>query len=63
MPLLRAISDTLRQLNYPHRRAVLVLLFSLIQQRDMQPLVVGLRQLRGHKREGMSLLRHIVSYL
>jgi hypothetical protein len=53
---------TLCGLNYPHRRAMLALLFCKIPVRDMPPLVMGLRQLKGYRREGMSMLRHIASY-
>jgi hypothetical protein len=62
MPRL-TLCATLRELNYPPRRAMLVLLFGTIRARDMHPLVVGLRQLRGSQREGVGLLRHIASYL
>jgi hypothetical protein len=41
---------------------MLVLLFCKIPVRDMPPLVMGLRQLKGYRR-GASMLRHIASYL
>jgi hypothetical protein len=42
---------------------MLALLFCKIPVRDMPPLVMGLRGLKGYRREGMSMLRHIASYL
>jgi hypothetical protein len=48
---LRASAATLCELNYPHRRAMLALLFCKIPVRDI-PLVMGLRQLKGYRREG-----------
>ena len=55
--------DTLCGLNYPHRRTMLVLLFCSVPVKGMHPWVVGLRELKSHKREGLSMLRHIASYL
>jgi hypothetical protein len=46
MSRLRASGDTLCGLNYPHRRAMLVLLFSEIPS-DMHPLVAWLRGMTG----------------
>jgi ankyrin repeat protein len=62
-PACEPSATTLCELNYPPRRAMLVMLFSVIDVRDQQPLVVGLRQLRRDRRGGMSMLRHIASFL
>ena len=62
-PACEPSGSALCQLNYMHRRALLVLLFVVIQPKNMQPLMKWLRQLRSNRPEGMGMLRLIASYL